>query len=268
MPCLCSTNADLHLSPKGAALIKDFEGLVVHAAKCPEGVPTAGWGHTGKDVKLGETYSREQCDAWFSSDMSEHEGGVKSAVKVALSQGQFDALTSFSFNCGSGWITGKGHQQATFMTLLNSGNYSSVPAQILRFSHGANTGKDYAGLRRRRNAECDLWRDDEPVYAPAGVDNPQPQSVDPEQGNFAAHKSRTVFGAVTAWIGGLAMSVKEVFGLAPQVSQEAQHFKAPVDQLLQLMGSHLPHLGLLAVFVGFMIVVGARWDAAQNRKIG
>lgn len=35
-----------------------------------ESVPTAGWGHTGPDVKVGQTYTRDQCCRWLDDDLN------------------------------------------------------------------------------------------------------------------------------------------------------------------------------------------------------
>jgi lysozyme len=47
------------------------EGLRQRAYYDPPGILTACRGHTGADVRLGVTYSLEQCDAWLTKDMRE-----------------------------------------------------------------------------------------------------------------------------------------------------------------------------------------------------
>ena len=41
-------------------LIKHFEGCKLAAYRCPAGVLTIGWGHTGKDVKPGMVITQKQ----------------------------------------------------------------------------------------------------------------------------------------------------------------------------------------------------------------
>jgi lysozyme len=105
-------NDDLHLSPAGANLIKAFEGLLkkigldqYKAYVCPAGVTTIGWGTTaelGRKLSKDTCWTKAQCDEAFLNDMKVFEKEVKRLVKVKLTQYQFDALTSFCYNCGSG----------------------------------------------------------------------------------------------------------------------------------------------------------------------
>ena len=52
------------------------EGCRLKAYRCPAGVPTIGWGHT-RGVKMGDTCTQEQADAWFLEDLSEFTEGVR-----------------------------------------------------------------------------------------------------------------------------------------------------------------------------------------------
>lgn len=48
------------------------EGVRYDGYRDPIGIPTAGIGHTGPDVVLGQVYSREQVMAWFADDLIAH----------------------------------------------------------------------------------------------------------------------------------------------------------------------------------------------------
>ena len=103
----------LSISNNGLALIKKFEGcrLTAYKAVSTEKYWTIGWGHYGSDVKQGQTITQAQADAFLKSDCSSAEKSVNSYSKYNWNQNQFDALVSFTFNCGSG----------NLKTLLNNG---------------------------------------------------------------------------------------------------------------------------------------------------
>ena len=81
--------------------------------------------------------------------MKIYEADVKRLVDVPLTQYQFDALVSFVFNLGSGAFGG-----STLLKKLNAGDYSAVPAQLMRWNKAG--GRVLRGLTRRRQAEIDL----------------------------------------------------------------------------------------------------------------
>lgn len=141
---------NLKTGPKGIALIKEFESVQLKAYKCPAGVWTIGVGHTGPDVTPGMVITEGQADEILNGDLRKFERAVNNAVKVPLTQTQFDALVSFTFNVGEGNL-----KSSTLLKLLNEGKYQEVPAQLMRWNKAG--GKELAGLTRRRKAEGDLW---------------------------------------------------------------------------------------------------------------
>ena len=81
----------MKISEEGKSLIKKFEGCKLEAYLCAAGVPTIAWGRT-KDVKMGDTCTQEEADAWLDEELEEYEAYVDKAVKVELKQNQYDAL--------------------------------------------------------------------------------------------------------------------------------------------------------------------------------
>ncbi len=139
-------------SQAGIDLIKEFEGFVDHAYPDPGsgGEPiTIGYGHTG-GVKLGETCTRAQAEEWLREDLRFAEAAVDHLVTVPLEQHQFDALVSFTYNCGQGALG-----QSTLLKLLNAGNYNATPVQFDRWNKGPNG--PMPGLTRRRAAERKMF---------------------------------------------------------------------------------------------------------------
>jgi lysozyme len=79
------------------------------------------------------------------------EQAVCRLVKVPLTDGQFDALVSFTFNLGSGAL-----QRSTLRRKVNREEHEEVPREFLRWVWAG--GRKLKGLVRRRAAEADLYR--------------------------------------------------------------------------------------------------------------
>ena len=139
----------MHTSQKGLDLIKSFEGLRLSAYRCPADIPTIGYGTTA-GVKMGQTITKERAEELLCEDVKRFETQVLRLVKVPLTQGQFDALTSFVYNLGAGNLS-----NSTLLRLLNAGDYAGAAAQFERWNKAG--GKVLAGLVRRRAAERALF---------------------------------------------------------------------------------------------------------------
>lgn len=137
-------------SDKGLILIKSFEGFRGRAYKCPAGVWTIGYGHTGPEVKSGSVITEWQGGELLKKDVARFEKAIDNVVKVPLNQNQFDALVSFVFNIGEGAF-GK----STLLKLLNAKDYTGAAAQFPRWNKGG--GKVLPGLVNRRAAERKLF---------------------------------------------------------------------------------------------------------------
>jgi lysozyme len=137
------------LGAAGLALIKSFEQCKLAAYQDPRGVWTVGWGHTGPAVTAQSVCSQADADAWLVQDTLTAQKTVNALVDIALTQNQFDALVSFTFNVGSGAFS-----SSTLLRYVNQG----VPAaadEFLRWDHV--NGVANAGLARRRAAERALF---------------------------------------------------------------------------------------------------------------
>ena len=139
----------MEISNAGLALIEEFEGCVLHAYPDPAsgGEPwTIGYGHTG-GVHPGDTCSREQAVAWLREDVGGAGHSVSKLVTVPLTQNQFDALVSFTFNLGAGALG-----QSTLLRELNRGEpVKTIAPEFNRWVNGPNG--PLPGLVRRRAAE-------------------------------------------------------------------------------------------------------------------
>ncbi|MFV3388433.1 lysozyme [Pseudomonas sp. NY15364] len=135
----------MHTSQKGLDLIKSFEGLRLSAYKCPADVWTIGYGTTA-GVKEGQIITKERAEELLRDDAKRFEDQVLRLVKVPLTQGQLDALVSFTYNLGAANLG-----NSTLLRLLNAGDYKGAAAQFGRWTKAG--GKELPGLVKRRAAE-------------------------------------------------------------------------------------------------------------------
>lgn len=139
----------MNLGAAGISLIQGFETLRLQAYLDQRGIPTLGWGHTA-GVKMGDTCTAAQADLWFAADTAFACRAISETVTVPLSQNQFDALASFTFNVGIG-----SEAHSTLLRLLNAGDSAGAADQFLVWNHV--NGVVNAGLTRRRQAEQALF---------------------------------------------------------------------------------------------------------------
>ncbi len=126
----------------GLKLIESFEGLRLTAYQDSVKVWTIGYGHT-KNVKKGQTITQQQAEAFLQQDLAVAEAAVN-RLRLTLTDNQFAALVSFTFNLGAG----------NLKKLLKNG-LAAAPDRLLLFDHAG--GRVLAGLTRRRQAERALF---------------------------------------------------------------------------------------------------------------
>ena len=136
-------------------LIKHFEGFSETVYVCPANLPTIGYGHllTKQELENGtftEGITKLEAERLLRKDVCFAERAVLRLIKVPLSDGQFDALVSFTFNLGSGSL-----QRSTLRRKLNRAEYDSIPNELMRWVNAG--GRRLKGLVRRRAAEAELF---------------------------------------------------------------------------------------------------------------
>lgn len=142
------------LGQAGLELIKGFEGcrLTAYKAVSTEKYYTIGWGHYGSDVTKGMTITQAQADDFLMQDLEASVAAVNNPVKCPvtayLNQNQFDALVSFTFNCGAG----------NLKTLCANRTIAEIAEKIPAYNKSG--GKVLAGLVNRRAAEQKLFNTD------------------------------------------------------------------------------------------------------------
>lgn len=137
-------------STLGINLICGFEGKRLNAYDDGVGVWTIGFGTTiypnGVRVKKGDTCTEAQAKQYMQNDLKKFERTVNDVVTVSLSQNQFDALVSLTYNIGSGAFT-----KSTLLKKLNAGDYKGAAAQFDVWNKAG--GKVMQGLVNRRARE-------------------------------------------------------------------------------------------------------------------
>ena len=136
----------------GLNLIKSFEGcrLTAYKAVPTEKYWTIGWGHYGSDVKQGDKITQAEADALLVKDVASSVAAVNNPaycpITASLNQNQFDALVSFTFNCGA----------ASLKTLCKGRTAAQIADKLTAYNKSG--GKVLAGLVRRREAEQKLFK--------------------------------------------------------------------------------------------------------------
>ena len=170
----------MKISEAGLNLIKQFEGCHLTAYKDPVGILTIGYGHT-KGVKAGQKITQAQADEYLRQDVATAEKAV-SKYKYNYNQNQFDALVSFTYNCGVG----------NLKKITDNGNrtLAQISARIPNYNKAG--GKVLAGLTRRRAAEKALF--DKPIK-----ETPQTSQTAEEDYNMKTIKKGSKGKAVKIW---------------------------------------------------------------------
>lgn len=130
----------------GAYLIGPSEGLVQQTYLDPVGIATVCFGHTGKDVAIGQTYTKKECTAKMVEDIKQARKEVYEYIHVPLTFYQEAALISFTYNVGP-----KNLSSSTLVKKFNHKDYSGGCKELLRWVYAG--GKKLKGLEMRRHKE-------------------------------------------------------------------------------------------------------------------
>lgn len=139
----------LVLSSAGAGAIVAHEGMRKTAYVDPVGVVTVCAGHTAT-AKLGQVKTPAECEELLKRDVKHAENAIKRLVTVPLTQGQFDALTSFVFNVGE-----TAFAKSTLLRKVNANDCWGAGKEFSRWTMAG--GKELPGLVTRRASERTQW---------------------------------------------------------------------------------------------------------------
>lgn len=151
------------VSPEGILLIKRFEGFSATPYLCPAGYWTIGYGHLLKNIPSpagGEglgwgnntvTITEPQAEALLFQDIRRTESTVSRLIPVALTQGQFDALVSFTYNLGAGAL-----QRSTLRQKVHRAEHENAVLEFPKWVYAG--GRKLPGLVKRRAQEAIFYQ--------------------------------------------------------------------------------------------------------------
>ena len=156
----------MRVSEKALTCIRHHEGVRYKPYRCPAKLWTVGVGHVlypaqGRlpldqrdafplEPHDNRTFSSDEVDGLLSADLIRFEIGVARLFPMVLTQGQNDALVSFSFNLGLGGV-----QRSTLRQKVLRKEMESAADEFLKFTRGG--GRILPGLVKRRNDERALF---------------------------------------------------------------------------------------------------------------
>src|SRR6478735_5890032 len=130
-----------------SAVVATYEGYVPQAYKDVVGVTTACYGHTGSDVKMGQTYTKAECTKFLTEDLYEAAAAVEQCAKRPLTNNQKAATISLAYNIGGNAFCG-----STLVKRLNAGEPAAQWCPEFKKWTYAN-GIQWKGLVKRRQEE-------------------------------------------------------------------------------------------------------------------
>jgi GH24 family phage-related lysozyme (muramidase) len=155
-------------------IVAEFEGLRLTSYLDPVGIPTIGYGHTGPEVKLGQTITEQQANTLLERDLQRFAEGIHRLLPVSrnLGSNQQAALISWAYNVGLGAVEG-----STLRKRLAAGEspIAVIPQELPRWNKA--DGKELPGLTRRRAAEVALFTGTTPAAPPVRVTPASPFST-------------------------------------------------------------------------------------------
>ena len=146
----------MKLSNEGTNLIKEFESFRSNPYHCSAGVATIGYGTTiypdGTRVSMSDSpiTEREASDFLRITIDKDYGKCVNDYVNVNLTQNQFDALVSFTYNLGCGSL-----KSSTLLKRVNEERHLEAADEFLKWVYA--NGEVLNGLVRRREAERELY---------------------------------------------------------------------------------------------------------------
>jgi len=133
------------------AVVAASEGIRQAAYLDPVGIPTVCFGET-RGVKLGQKYSRAECEAMLRGRLEEFNAGVEACVTRPLTDTRRVAFVSFAYNVGLGTFC-----QSSVARLHNQGSDAACDA-LLKYNKARKAGVliPLPGLTARRKEEREL----------------------------------------------------------------------------------------------------------------
>lgn len=132
--------------------LKEFEGLrlVAYKPTKAERWYTIGYGHSAGDVRAGMRITKEKAEELLRRDLFFVERFINGIPKVRT-QGQFDALVSFTYNVG----IGKLKSSTLLKKIMHDASTEEIQREFMKWVYSG--GKQLDGLVKRRRWEASRW---------------------------------------------------------------------------------------------------------------
>lgn len=133
------------------SVVMTCEGCYLKVYLCPAGIPTIGYGHTGKDVFLGMSpITKERATELLKQDLTAFWNGTGTLSPILLGYAlKHSAVTSFAFNCGL-----SAYKASTFRRYVQNGHWEEAARELQKWIRGG--GRVLPGLVKRRALEAHL----------------------------------------------------------------------------------------------------------------
>lgn len=126
-----------------------LEGVRYQPYQDVVGVWTVCYGHTGKDIMSGKTYTKAECQALLDKDLNTVARQINPYIKVPIPEATRAALYSFAYNVGAG-----NFRTSTLLRKINQGDINGACDQLRRWTYAG--GKQWKGLVTRREIEREV----------------------------------------------------------------------------------------------------------------
>lgn len=219
------------IDARARKLIQDSEGYALKAYRCPAGVLTVGWGHTGPDVVEGEQIDAATAEVLFRRDVARFEAAVERECPSA-NESEFGAMVSLCYNIGAGAF-----EKSSVARLHNAGNYAQAGQAFALWNKAG--GKVLGGLVARRAREAALYLSDRPQVA-AAAEGEKPLSTS------RAITGQTVAGGAT--VAGIA---------ADQIKDHA----SSLDSIKEAIYTLMPYFDTLKWVLVALVIAGIAFAA-------
>jgi lysozyme len=134
--------------------VSKHEGFKENAYRpLPNDILSLGHGSTrhpdGSPIKATDTITRKQAEDYLKHDLSKFSNQISKCIKVPVSQYEYEAYVSLTYNIGAGAFC-----SSTLVRKLNRYDYEGACKEILRWNKFQ--GQEVRGLTNRRQQEYDL----------------------------------------------------------------------------------------------------------------
>lgn len=140
----------MQISTQVIELIKHFEGFRSKVYLCPAGYKTIGYGHVLLEKDKFQEVNSIEAEELLLQDLNKAAISVINNISIMLTQGQFDALVSFTFNLG-----GAALQRSVLRQKINRQEHQEVAKEFMRWVYAG--GVILAGLVKRRALEVEMY---------------------------------------------------------------------------------------------------------------